>query len=335
MFYVYEWYVVESGDIFYVGKGTKRRYKCRNRNRLFNEMLATHECDVRIVAYFENEEDAYKYEFDRIQELRAIGQCSCNISDGGTGGSPSLWSDEMRQMFSEHNVMKDEGQRERMRSANPMQREDQRKRMSEHNPMKDHMVAEKTNSQKRRPVSIGDKNFDSVHDAMKAFGVSRDTIMGWCQRGKTPDGLPCKMQDVVKFETYKLKNDGRKRAITYCGNHYPSATELAKVLGIAQTTVSRWCRDGYDTSGNQIRYDDDTRSVVTPTTTRRSSVLVNGEWYPTKSAAARSIGISTFLLTQYLNGKKHNDKFICAYGNQQPSRENSSNCIPEGSTTNG
>ena len=27
--------------------------------------------------------------------------------------------------------------------------------------------------------------------------------------------------------------------------------------------------------------------------------------------------------------------FVCEYGNQQPSRENSSNSIPEGSTTNG
>lgn len=27
MFYVYEWYIVETGEIFYVGKGCKNRYK--------------------------------------------------------------------------------------------------------------------------------------------------------------------------------------------------------------------------------------------------------------------------------------------------------------------
>lgn len=335
MFYVYEWYVVESGDIFYVGKGTKRRYKCRNRNKLFNEMLATHKCDVRIVAYFDNEKDAYEYEFDRIKELRSIGQCSCNISDGGTGGSPDVWSDEMRQMFSEHNVMKSEDQRERMRNKNPMQRSDQQERMSKYNPMKDRVIAEKTNGQKRRPLIINGRNFRSVYEAMEAYGVSRSAIMGWCQRGTTPDGSLCHMLDVDAGEVYTLKNTGQKRAITYRGKHYSSATELAKELGVAQTTVSRWCRDGFDTSGNQIRYDDDTREIVMPASTRRSTIVVNGKWYPTKSAAARSVGISTYLLTQYLEHKKHSDDLICEYGNQQPSRENSSQSIPEGSTTNG
>ena len=29
MFYVYEWFNVNSGVVIYVGKGTKRRYKVR------------------------------------------------------------------------------------------------------------------------------------------------------------------------------------------------------------------------------------------------------------------------------------------------------------------
>ena len=40
MFYVYEWYIVETGEIFYVGKGCKNRYKSTcHRNRLFDEFM--------------------------------------------------------------------------------------------------------------------------------------------------------------------------------------------------------------------------------------------------------------------------------------------------------
>lgn len=29
MFYVYEWFIVETGEIFYVGKGTGKRYQVK------------------------------------------------------------------------------------------------------------------------------------------------------------------------------------------------------------------------------------------------------------------------------------------------------------------
>ena len=39
MFYVYEWFIKESGKVFYVGKGHKNRYKVRKHNKLFNYIL--------------------------------------------------------------------------------------------------------------------------------------------------------------------------------------------------------------------------------------------------------------------------------------------------------
>ena len=39
MYYVYEWYVKETGEIFYVGKGTKNRYKVKKHNRFFNDFI--------------------------------------------------------------------------------------------------------------------------------------------------------------------------------------------------------------------------------------------------------------------------------------------------------
>lgn len=45
MFYVYAWYNKETKEIFYVGKGSRNRYKqIRKRNRLFTEYINTHDC---------------------------------------------------------------------------------------------------------------------------------------------------------------------------------------------------------------------------------------------------------------------------------------------------
>lgn len=53
MFYVYEWYIKETNEIFYVGKGSGQRYKVTyNRNKLFNEIIQKHNCDSRIIKYF-------------------------------------------------------------------------------------------------------------------------------------------------------------------------------------------------------------------------------------------------------------------------------------------
>lgn len=47
-FYVYEWYIINTGEVFYVGKGTGNRYKSLNsRNYFFQCMYNSHDCDVR------------------------------------------------------------------------------------------------------------------------------------------------------------------------------------------------------------------------------------------------------------------------------------------------
>ena len=38
-YYVYEWYVIDTNEIFYVGKGSRNRYKYTDRNALFQEMI--------------------------------------------------------------------------------------------------------------------------------------------------------------------------------------------------------------------------------------------------------------------------------------------------------
>ena len=179
MFYVYEWYIMDTGEIIYVGKGCNRRYKVTKHNRFFNEMIKRYKCDSRIIKTFSTEKEAFDYEFIRIEELKNKGQCVCNIYAGGTGGETSWWTKEKREEYSKNNVMKSKKQRERMKKNNPMS-----------NPE----IAEKTNGQKRIPVIIDGKRYISLKQASVELGVAPDTINQWCKKGYNTKGIKCEFE---------------------------------------------------------------------------------------------------------------------------------------------
>ena len=82
IYYVYEWYNVDTGEVFYVGKGRGNRYKynCRtSRNQAFYDYYINNKCAVRKILENVIEEDACNLEDKRIKELDAIGQAKCNI----------------------------------------------------------------------------------------------------------------------------------------------------------------------------------------------------------------------------------------------------------------
>lgn len=168
MFYVYEWYVENTGEVFYVGKGCGKRYKVRKHNKFFDDFITRNVCNSRIIKEFESEKDAFSYEYERIRELKAVNQCVCNIQDGGFGGAQSWWDEKKRAEYSIKNVMKSENQR---------------KRMSENNPMKNPEIAAKTNSQKRKQVIVDEKVFESVKKAAEYIGTW-DVYLIECLRHK-------------------------------------------------------------------------------------------------------------------------------------------------------
>lgn len=82
-FYVYEWFIVSTGEVFYVGKGSGgRATSMKDRNDLFKSIRKNFDCDFRILARFENEADAFDYEKERGLELKAIGQAKANYMLG-------------------------------------------------------------------------------------------------------------------------------------------------------------------------------------------------------------------------------------------------------------
>lgn len=87
MYYVYEWFIKNTGEIFYVGKGTgNRKDDLRKRNEYFMNIYNKYECENRIVKTFEVEQDAFDYEISLIRERRAENQAKANFHEGGLGG---------------------------------------------------------------------------------------------------------------------------------------------------------------------------------------------------------------------------------------------------------
>lgn len=184
MFYVYEWFIVETEEVIYVGKGCNNRYKVTKHNKTFNEFIKRFICKSRIVKEFSNEEDAFSYEYQRINELKSIGQCVCNIREGGFGGTTDWWTDELKERYSKNNVMKSEYQRDRMKK---------------HNPMSNPEIAEKTNGQKRRKVTIGDTTYNSIKEAKTILNISYSNIITWARKGITPNGEKCEIEEQKQY----------------------------------------------------------------------------------------------------------------------------------------
>ena len=60
-------------------------------------------------------------------------------------------------------------------------------------------IAEKTNGQKRRKVTIGDITYNSIKDVKEKLGISYSNIITWSKKGKTPSGEICIIEKQKQF----------------------------------------------------------------------------------------------------------------------------------------
>lgn len=240
MFYVYKWFIVETGEVIYIGKGIGKRYKVKNRNILFNEMLKRFKCNVEIIKYFDNEQEAFKHEETLMKHYKSLGQCVCNLKYGGNGGVSGIWTDEMKH---------------KMSVENPMKCELQRKRMSENNPMKNPNIAKIVNEQKTRAVIINDIYYNSCKAAGEKLSVWSETIINWCKRGYDTNYNPCRYADEEQKE-YEIKISNSKPVIIN-GIKYLSVKEAAAAYGVWAETIIRCIKNGKLLKGQyECRYDN-------------------------------------------------------------------------------
>lgn len=245
MFYVYEWYNKNTGEIFYVGKGTRNRVNHINkRNVLFKMYYTFNPCLNRILKYFENEEDALNFEHDRIIYLKRLNQCSCNLDDGGKGGLKIVWTDEMRKYKSEYN---------------PMKRSEQKLRMSFNNPMKNIETVRKVAKSKSKPVVVGNKYFESVKSAGEYYKVFPTEITKWCKRGYDKYKKPCRYA-FEKYKNFILKTTNSKKVIID-DKVFNSVREGSKYLSVWPETLIRCIKQKRLCKGHNVKYDNQQPSV--------------------------------------------------------------------------
>lgn len=319
MFYTYEWFIVETGEIIYVGKGTHNRYKAKKKNKFLNYLLKTKNCDVRIIAYYQTEEEAFEAEKERIVYLKSIGQAACNKYTFKTGGVKRIWTDEKRKEMSENN---------------PMKRQEQKDRMSKFNPMKNPEIAERVASQKRKPIFIGNETFSCQVEAARYFSVSQGTVFGWLKKGYKKDGIKCGYITQEKpTRNFKLsKQTLPDESIIYNGIEFPNATEVAKYTNIkTKRTIIRWCKKGYSSDGIPCRFKNDLNEYEYHKPNKAHGmkpVEIDGVKYKSRKEACIALKCDYKKLYQLIEKKYQ-------HVNQQPSCENSDNSTTEGSTTNG
>lgn len=82
--YVYEWFRVSDGHVFYVGQGQKDRVTRigdTHRNQFFTRFIDKYECDYRIVQSNLTQQEALILENEICQRRKQNGECECNLSD--------------------------------------------------------------------------------------------------------------------------------------------------------------------------------------------------------------------------------------------------------------
>ena len=117
-YYVYIWYIVDTNEVFYVGKGKGKRYKhISGRNKFFTDMYKSHNCEVRKVYENLTEQEAFQKERELVRWYKEnTSYRLTNQTDGGEGSSgwvpPKDFRDKQSQIHKAQ--WQDEEFRERM-----------------------------------------------------------------------------------------------------------------------------------------------------------------------------------------------------------------------------
>jgi hypothetical protein len=87
-FYVYEHKRLDSGIVFYVGKGSGDRCKSKQgRNKHWWNIVEKVGYEISMLRLNLDEELSFLVEGERIDQLRRLGYSLCNVTDGGGGMS--------------------------------------------------------------------------------------------------------------------------------------------------------------------------------------------------------------------------------------------------------
>ena len=115
-YYVYIWFIKDTNEVFYVGKGKGKRYQqTSNRNKFFTDMYKTHSCDVKKIYENLTESEAFQKERETVKWYRENTNFRLtNQTDGGEGSSGWIPPKEFKEKQSK--IHKEQWQDEEFRN---------------------------------------------------------------------------------------------------------------------------------------------------------------------------------------------------------------------------
>ena len=219
-YYVYEWYVEDTNEIFYVGKGTGNRVtSMKNRNSYFKNIRKKYKCNYRILKYFENENDAYNYELKRGLELKEIGQAkACYVLGNFKRFIDDNVLEKMKKTtFKKENIPWNKGkkmsdeykQKCRERVLGTKQSEETRRKRS--NSLKNHIVTKETREKiglsKMKPITLINLEtkeeivYEKISSLAKELNVCQSSLCRPLKSGKV-----YKNKYIIKYANTEVSN---------------------------------------------------------------------------------------------------------------------------------
>ena len=230
-YYIYAWYYINTGEIFYIGKGCYDRWKdvVTSRNDYFKSIIEKEGENVTVKKLYENlcEKDAWDLERKLIHEYWNKCECKANFHEGGCGGNHGNYDENMRKKLSEfastrtgeknsmwHHVYTDE-QLKRISEAN--------KGVSRHF-SKEHNDKVAKATRKRFANMTKEEKYKSVLPLINFMKYQKSKE--WLQHNRDrqcPDNFICKLDNKILYETRYRKdmfkwireNLGLSRTISY------------------------------------------------------------------------------------------------------------------------
>lgn len=186
IYYVYEWYNIDTGEVFYVGKGKDYRYKnISHRNILFKNYYNTHNCNVRIIFNNLSEEDAFKKEIETIKYYKENTNYKLtNRTNGGEGSSGLIVSDEFREKMKQL-VMGEKNPNYGHKWTEEMKqnlREKMKNRYDgENNPNYGHKWSreQRANNNTSKKVICDGIEFITLKECSEFYNINYSTMQGW------------------------------------------------------------------------------------------------------------------------------------------------------------
>lgn len=332
-YYVYVWFYKESGKIFYVGKGTKYRYRSRKRdNKKLVEIISNCDCDSRIVKGNLDEKEAFELEKEMIEFYRQNGHPLINIQDGGHLPPSSIGkhrTDETREKMSRS--MK------QYHARHPEIAEEQSRKMKE--------FLQTQKGKEFQKKSIESRN----NDEFKQSQSER------CRKANNTDEYKKRQSEIVKkmweseeyVDAHKGANNGRAQSVRqYDMQHnfiaeYPTMTDAEKRTGVSVSKISLVAKKKRKTAGGYIwEYVDEKKFKIHKERTSRYDVSKdktaihilqfskNGDFIAEYRSIAEAVRINGFKeRTNIISNLKERTKSAYGYvwkykqGNTVPSQQ--------------